>query len=129
MTAPDRIWASPDSDDGWRWPHASNYPMQGYSDKVEYTRSDLITNAAYVAGLEAALRFYADFHEDVNDGPWGLNSNDFGTIARTALSARHDAPDTRVVTVDQLNEWVVAIQAGLFWRYADKIRAIIGEVK
>ena len=35
--------------------------------------------------LWKALRYYADFHEDPNDGPWGANSQDFGKVARAAL--------------------------------------------
>jgi len=31
------------------------------------------------------LRFYADNHGNPNDGPWGVNSDDFGFIARQAL--------------------------------------------
>ena len=35
--------------------------------------------------LWKALRYYAEFHEDPNDGPWGIHSDDFGAIARAAL--------------------------------------------
>lgn len=35
-----------------------------------------------------ALHFYADFYENPNDGPWGINSEDFGKVARTALKAK-----------------------------------------
>lgn len=35
--------------------------------------------------LRAALHYYADFHENPNDGPWGLNSDDYGRKARAAL--------------------------------------------
>jgi len=43
-----------------------------------------------VEQLEAALRFYADNHENPNDGPWGVNSDDFGSIARLALQETGD---------------------------------------
>jgi hypothetical protein len=33
-----------------------------------------------------ALTFYADFHENPNDGPWGVSSQDFGKHARTTLA-------------------------------------------
>jgi hypothetical protein len=33
-----------------------------------------------------ALTFYADFHENPNDGPWGVSSQDFGKHARTTLT-------------------------------------------
>jgi len=35
--------------------------------------------------LWKALRYYAEFHEDPNDGPWGVNSQDCGKVARAAL--------------------------------------------
>jgi hypothetical protein len=36
--------------------------------------------------LREALRYYAKNHyPNVNDGPWGLNSNDWGDVARAAL--------------------------------------------
>ena len=37
--------------------------------------------------LEAALHFYADDHEYPSDGPWGINSDDFGNAARAAIKA------------------------------------------
>lgn len=36
--------------------------------------------------LEEALRFYAAEDLPPNEGPWGVNSTDFGTIARQALA-------------------------------------------
>ena len=33
-----------------------------------------------------ALKFYADFYENPNDGPWGVNSSDFGKTARAFLA-------------------------------------------
>jgi hypothetical protein len=38
--------------------------------------------------LEAALHFYADDHEYPSDGPWGINSDDFGNAARAALKEK-----------------------------------------
>jgi len=36
--------------------------------------------------LREALRYYAKNHyPNVDDGPWGPNSNDFGDVARAAL--------------------------------------------
>lgn len=46
-------------------------------------------NLPEVAALRKALHFYADFYENPNEGPWGVNSEDFGKVARTALEARH----------------------------------------
>jgi hypothetical protein len=38
-----------------------------------------------------ALRFYADEHEYPSDGPWGVNSDDFGKVARATLKGKsHD---------------------------------------
>jgi len=42
MSAPDRIWAGADSEDGWRWPYASKHPMQHPSPVFEYIRADLV---------------------------------------------------------------------------------------
>jgi hypothetical protein len=48
---------------------------------------------AAMADLEAklakavdALTFYADFHENPNDGPWGVSSQDFGKHARAIIA-------------------------------------------
>jgi hypothetical protein len=36
--------------------------------------------------LREALKYYAENHyPNVNEGPWGVNSSDFGDVARTAL--------------------------------------------
>lgn len=43
---------------------------------------------AQVAALRKALHFYADFYENPNEGPWGVNSEDFGKVARKALEAK-----------------------------------------
>ena len=48
--------------------------------------AELATLRAQVERLTGALRFYADFHENPNDGPWGINSQDFGKEARAALT-------------------------------------------
>jgi len=62
--APKRIWAAPDSDDGWRWPVASKFPMQGYSDggQVEYVRADLFAALeAQIAAADRLAEAWADF--------------------------------------------------------------------
>ena len=39
--------------------------------------------------LREALRFYAKNHyPNIDDGPWGPNSNDWGDVARTALEGK-----------------------------------------
>jgi len=42
--------------------------------------------AAEIERLREALRYYAANHyPNVDDGPWGQGSNDFGDVARAAL--------------------------------------------
>lgn len=36
--------------------------------------------------LREALHFYADNHQNPNDGPWGAASDDYGDTARAALN-------------------------------------------
>lgn len=43
-----------------------------------------------IAELEEALRFYAGEHPNPNDGPWGVDSDDYGNVAIAALSARKE---------------------------------------
>ena len=43
------------------------------------------------AALREALHYYGDFTDDPHDGPWGVNSDDYGTKARAALEVNHDA--------------------------------------
>ncbi len=54
--------------------------------RAEAAEAELATLRAQVERLTGALRFYADFHENPNDGPWGINSQDFGKEARAALT-------------------------------------------
>ena len=98
---PERIWANTVmiADDAHlcgEW----NYKSMGRVPDTEYTRTDLYAAAIARAEtaeaerddlqsdndrLRVALRFYADGHTDPNDGPWGVKSNDFGTVAIAAL--------------------------------------------
>jgi len=42
--------------------------------------------ASEIERLRAALRYYAANHyPNINDGPWGPGSTDFGDVARAAL--------------------------------------------
>ena len=41
-----------------------------------------------VERLREALRFYSGHHAIPNDGPWGVDSRDFGAVARAALEPR-----------------------------------------
>lgn len=43
---------------------------------------------AKIEALEAALHFYADYHPQPSEGPWGANSKDFGDVARKALESQ-----------------------------------------
>ena len=60
--------------------------------EAERAAADLIeTQAREIERLRAALRFYADENNPhPNDGPWGVNSSDFGDTARAALGYSHD---------------------------------------
>ena len=41
--------------------------------------------------LREALRFYAKNHyPNIDDGPWGPNSNDWGDVARDAIRRKSD---------------------------------------
>ena len=85
MSAPDHIYASPDPDDGWRWPRASKLPEQGPHLNVCYRRADLPPplSAALavpeVAALVEALRAIADMPDYRLPKPQD--------IARAALAA------------------------------------------
>ena len=152
MTAPEKIWANVTVTGDFK-PLAGewNYKDVGNSDDTEYTRSDLIPTAAYVAGLEAALRgcLTAIDHADMKDGVCccgddmlhhespmncGHSPRDSGeyhatmvvAMAEKALSARPDAPDTRVVTVAQLDRWLGCLVS---LEIKDEILALIGEKK
>ena len=97
-------------------------------------RTDLLS-AAYVAGMEDALRRVEELTDD--------SDYNVALIAREALSARPDAPDLRVVPAVVLVEIAIPIEAMLisgqnsmsdemfmaFQKSADCIRAIIGGMK
>jgi hypothetical protein len=38
--------------------------------------------------LRAALEFYAKKHKVPSEGPWGIDSDDFGGVARAALEGK-----------------------------------------
>jgi hypothetical protein len=79
--APEKIWRW----DVYAWDHIieySEFPVIS-ENSVEYTRSDIAQ--ARIEKLEEALRFYATPHAIPNDGPWGVESDDYGHIACMAL--------------------------------------------
>lgn len=53
--------------------------------RAEAAEAENATLRAQVDRLMEALRFYADPHYHPNDGPWGVDSIDFGEIARAAI--------------------------------------------
>lgn len=63
-------------------------------DTMRAIASDIATKDAEIARLREALEFYSGIHEpglsNPNEGPWGVNSTDFGEVARAAL---YPAPD------------------------------------
>ena len=46
---------------------------------------EMAERATEVMRMRKALHYYADFTDDPHDGPWAVNSDDFGTVARRAL--------------------------------------------
>lgn len=75
---PARIRVAQDADGFWTC-------REAVSGSPEFIRADL------VEPLVEALRFYTGIHEpglsNPNEGPWGVNSTDFGERARAALAA------------------------------------------
>lgn len=54
-------------------------------------RTENASLRARVEKLEGALNYYAANHEWPNEGPWGVDSTDFGEVARAALEGgKHD---------------------------------------
>ena len=94
-------------------------------------RTASIPNAAYVAGIEAALQEIGNRHIPDQPAAYGGNELEWAIrqhtelrrIARAALASRHASSDVRVVTVDQLEYWADVTQSGLV---ENEIRAIIG---
>ena len=58
----------------------------GFDNKTE---TWLTVAADEIERLREALRFYAKNHyPNIDDGPWGPNSNDWGDVARAALGEK-----------------------------------------
>jgi hypothetical protein len=66
--------------------------MIDMSDRAEKAEAERGVALARVAVMEEALHFYADFCETPNDGPWGVGSTDFGSVARAALKGGAEQP-------------------------------------
>jgi hypothetical protein len=76
---------------GEEWNHGATWNR-----RAPDLAADNLRLTARIAALESlvqrldeargVLHFYADFHENPNDGPWGINSQDFGEAARAFLA-------------------------------------------
>jgi hypothetical protein len=58
---------------------------QWHVDCEDFRRDTKAAKAKLAKAVEG-LTFYADFHENPNDGPWGVSSQDFGKNARATLA-------------------------------------------
>ena len=128
MITPEKIWVWIEQLHGYESLSASDQPRADGFPTVEYTRADLTPPAAdYVAGLEAAMRYYAD-DKNGNDG-WTADQS----VAIAALAARPASPDTRVVTLSQIADWFDAVAnparaqspQHMAANYRDRLHAII----
>ena len=73
--------------------------IKAMTEQLEAARHDADEAESYAWQLEQrlskaveALHFYSDFHQAPNDGPWGVNSYDFGTKARAVLAELEGEP-------------------------------------
>lgn len=63
-------------------------------DRGEIKTPDLLVSAAdRLRQYREALEYYAKWHPQPSEGPWGADSTDFGEIARTALKETTDGVD------------------------------------
>ncbi len=76
------------------WLRAENFSLAAWQCEFTDGKTGLVAHehgGTYCAmakeneRLRNALHYYADFHENSNDGPWGMQSDDFGSVARAAL--------------------------------------------
>ena len=70
---------------------ANDFPVEFLDDLSLFldAGSDQIeTLQAENARLREALEYYAKAHKWPNDGPWGIDSKDFGDVARKALEGK-----------------------------------------
>ena len=62
----------------------------GKSWLVVVHKADLRRTLAANRKMRAALEWYGGAHQFPSDGPWGVNSDDFGQHARSSLSTKED---------------------------------------
>lgn len=86
---PARIWATCNGM-STRLPDGKRQFIGGWSEDSDRPRAIEYVRADAVEELVKALEFYSGIYEpgltNPNDGPWGVNSTDFGERARSALS-------------------------------------------
>ena len=126
--APEKIWAAMED-------NGDTYIKWGGKDPIdddcphltEYTRTDTIPSAAYVATLERIAGYIAGTNTDhvrvaLAGNPIVCDSiiND----ASAVLASRPASPDVRVVTVEQLERWMNLLQ-GSQRSMVSEIRSII----
>jgi acetoin utilization deacetylase AcuC-like enzyme len=52
------------------------------------TAGDALRAADEIERLRKALQYYAGHHAIPSEGPWGIDSDDFGNVARAALEGK-----------------------------------------
>ena len=57
--------------------------LKRYADDI--TLQELVRLRVENERLREALKFYAKNHFPASEGPWGIDSDDFGEVARAAL--------------------------------------------
>lgn len=90
MTIPEKVWLwisySDNNKKVWTLSDDGEELGDGTWGGDDFYRGDYVEKLeAKLAKAVEALHFYADFYEAPNDGPWGVNSDDFGTKARAVL--------------------------------------------
>jgi hypothetical protein len=82
---PEKLWVDPTGVDDLDMyiAHASD-TMDYLNMDIPYIRKDI--SDSRIEKLEQALRFYVANHLIPDEGPWGINSTDFGEVARAALT-------------------------------------------
>lgn len=65
---------------------AADLETESLRKHIAQQQLDIVTLGQEVGRLREALDYYAKNHyPNLDNGPWGANSNDFGDVARAAL--------------------------------------------